>query len=77
MRVGDTVDVVGLADKLSPVVTSVETFGKTMHGAQAGDNTAPLLRGVRHHQVRRGQVLAAPGPPPRAAPLAPQGHDRQ
>jgi elongation factor Tu len=61
VQVGDTVDVVGLADKLSSVVTSVETFGKTMHGAQAGDNTALLLRGVRHHQVRRGQVLAAPG----------------
>jgi elongation factor Tu len=32
-----------------------------MDSAQAGDNAAVLLRGVRHHQVRRGQVLAAPG----------------
>ena len=32
-----------------------------MDAAQAGDNAALLLRGVRHHQVRRGQVLAAPG----------------
>jgi elongation factor Tu len=39
----------------------VETFGKTMDGAQAGDNAALLLRGVGRHQVRRGQVLAAPG----------------
>jgi elongation factor Tu len=61
VRVGETVEVVGLADKLSCVVTSVETFGKTMDSAQAGDNAALLLRGVRHHQVRRGQVLAAPG----------------
>jgi elongation factor Tu len=61
VRVGDTVEAVGLADKLSCVVTSVETFGKTMDGAQAGDNAALLLRGVRHHQVCRGQVLAAPG----------------
>jgi elongation factor Tu len=43
------------------VVTSVETFGKTMDTAQAGDNAALLLRGVGRHQVRRGQVLAAPG----------------
>jgi elongation factor Tu len=43
------------------VVTSVETFGKTMAHAEAGDNAALLLRGVRRHQVRRGQVIAAPG----------------
>ena len=43
------------------MVTSVETFGKTMEVAQAGDNAALLLRGVGRHQVRRGQVLAAPG----------------
>jgi elongation factor Tu len=32
-----------------------------MQAAQAGDNAALLLRGVGRHQVRRGQVLAAPG----------------
>jgi len=46
---------------VTSVVTSVETFGKTMEAAQAGDNAALLLRGVGRHQVRRGQVLAAPG----------------
>ena len=58
---GDAVEVVGLGDTLSTVVTGVETFGKTMERAVAGDNAALLLRGVRRHQVRRGQVLAAPG----------------
>jgi elongation factor Tu len=43
------------------VVTGVETFGKPMDRAEAGDNAALLLRGVRRHQVRRGQVVAAPG----------------
>jgi len=61
VRVGDAIEVVGLGSPLTSVVTSVETFGKTMDGAQAGDNAALLLRGVRHHQVRRGQVLAKPG----------------
>jgi len=61
VRAGDPVEVVGLGERLSSVVTSVETFGKTMDSAQAGDNTALLLRGIRHHQVRRGHVLAAPG----------------
>jgi len=61
VRVGDTVDVVGLGTGLSAVVTGVETFGKPMERGEAGDNAALLLRGVRRHQVRRGQVVARPG----------------
>ena len=61
VSVGDRVEVVGLADTQSVVVTGVETFGKTMEHGQAGDNAALLLRGVRRNQVRRGQVIAAPG----------------
>ena len=61
VRVGDPVEVVGLAEPLSTVVTGVETFGKPMESAEAGDQAALLLRGVRRGQVRRGQVVAAPG----------------
>ena len=61
VRVGDTVEVVGLGTGLSAVVTGVETFGKPMERGEAGDNAALLLRGVRRHQVRRGQVVAYPG----------------
>jgi elongation factor Tu len=61
VQVGDPVELVGLGVPVRSVVTSVETFGKTMDSAQAGDNAALLLRGVGRHQVRRGQVLAAPG----------------
>ena len=61
VRVGDQVEVVGLAATVTSVVTGVETFGKAMEFAEAGDNAALLLRGVRRHQVRRGQVVAAPG----------------
>jgi elongation factor Tu len=56
-----TVELIGLGAATRTVVTSVETFGKTMDTAQAGDNAAMLLRGVGRHQVRRGQVVAAPG----------------
>ncbi|MFF7644892.1 elongation factor Tu [Streptomyces canus] len=59
VRVGDRVDVLG-AD-LETVVTGVETFGKPMEEAQAGDNVALLLRGVPRDAVRRGHVVAAPG----------------
>jgi elongation factor Tu len=61
VRCGDTVEVVGLGATVTSVVTGVETFGKAMERAVAGDNAALLLRGVRRHQVRRGQVVAAPG----------------
>jgi elongation factor Tu len=61
VRAGDPVEVVGLAATVTSVVTGVETFGKTMERAEAGDNAALLLRGIRRHQVRRGQVVAAPG----------------
>jgi elongation factor Tu len=61
VRAGDTVEVVGLGAGLTAVVTGVETFGKPMERAEAGDNAALLLRGVRRNQVRRGQVVAQPG----------------
>jgi elongation factor Tu len=61
VRVGDAVEVVGLGPGLATVVTGVETFGKPMERAEAGDNAALLLRGVRRQQVRRGQVVARPG----------------
>jgi elongation factor Tu len=61
VRIGDAVELIGLGTTAKSVVTSVETFGKTMEVAQAGDNAALLLRGVGRHQVRRGQVLTAPG----------------
>ncbi|WP_431993105.1 elongation factor Tu [Streptomyces albogriseolus] len=59
VRVGDRVRVLG-ADT-ETVVTGLETFGKPMEEAQAGDNVALLLRGVPRDAVRRGHVVAAPG----------------
>ena len=61
VRSGDAVEIVGLGVTVASVVTGVETFGKTMERAVAGDNAALLLRGVRRHLLRRGQVVAAPG----------------
>ncbi|MEU1533596.1 elongation factor Tu [Streptomyces fagopyri] len=59
IRVGDRVEVPGAA--VDTVVTGLETFGKPMAEAQAGDNVALLLRGVPRDAVRRGHVVAAPG----------------
>ncbi|MEU9631979.1 MULTISPECIES: elongation factor Tu [Streptomyces] len=59
VRVGDRVEVLGASAET--VVTGLETFGKPMEEAQAGDNVALLLRGVPRDAVRRGHVVAAPG----------------
>ena len=36
-------------------------FKKSMDYGQAGDNVGALLRGLKRDDIRRGQVLAAPG----------------
>ncbi|GAA3999273.1 elongation factor Tu [Streptomyces marokkonensis] len=59
VHVGDRVEVVGAS--VETVVTGLETFGRPMEEAQAGDNVALLLRGVARDAVRRGHVVAAPG----------------
>ncbi|MFI6018487.1 elongation factor Tu [Streptomyces sp. NPDC051287] len=59
VRVGDRIEVLGAG--VETVVTGLETFGRPMDEAQAGDNVALLLRGVARDAVRRGHVVAAPG----------------
>lgn len=62
VRLGDRVAVLGSGgEPAETVVTGLETFGKPMESAEAGDNVALLLRGVPRDGVRRGHVVAAPG----------------
>ena len=62
VKVGDTVEIVGLAEKSrSTVVTGVEMFRKLLDYAEAGDNIGCLLRGIQRNEIERGQVLAKPG----------------
>jgi elongation factor Tu len=60
VNVGDTVEIVGLADTFSTTVTGVEMFRKLLDQGQAGDNVGVLLRGTKKEEVERGQVLAKP-----------------
>jgi len=60
VRVGETVEIVGLAPTRSTVVTGVEMFRKFLDEGRAGDNIGALLRGVERKEVERGQVIAAP-----------------
>ena len=60
VKVGDNVEIVGLGDTRTTVVTGVEMFRKMLDQGQAGDNVGVLLRGVEKDDIERGQVLAAP-----------------
>ena len=60
VRVGDQVEITGIRDTQTSVVTGVEMFRKLLDYAEAGDNIGVLLRGINRDQVQRGQVLAKP-----------------
>jgi elongation factor Tu len=59
--VGETVELVGLAETKTTTVTGLEMFQKTLDKGMAGDNIGILLRGVQKTDVVRGMVLAKPG----------------
>ena len=61
VKVGETVEIVGIKDTTSTTVTGVEMFRKLLDEGQAGDNIGALLRGVKRTDIERGQVLAKPG----------------
>jgi elongation factor Tu len=58
---GEEVQLVGFGAEKKTVVTSVETFRKSLDWGEAGDNVGLLLRGVEKTDIERGMVLAKPG----------------
>jgi elongation factor Tu len=61
VKVGEKIQIIGLADTQETTVTGVEMFNKTLDSGMAGDNVGILLRGTKKDDIQRGQVLAAPG----------------
>ena len=61
VKVGETVEIIGIRPTSSTTVTGVEMFRKLLDQGQAGDNIGALLRGIERDGVERGQVLAKPG----------------
>nr|YP_009512084.1 translation elongation factor EF-Tu [Euglena hiemalis]AXI98017.1 translation elongation factor EF-Tu [Euglena hiemalis] len=61
VKVGETVELVGLKDTRSATITGLEMFQKSLDEALAGDNIGVLLRGVQKNDIERGMVLAKPG----------------
>jgi elongation factor Tu len=61
VKVGETIEIVGIEDTRSTTVTGVEMFQKTLDEGLAGDNVGVLLRGIKKEEIERGMVLAKPG----------------
>ncbi len=60
VKLNETVEIVGLKDTTTTVVTGIEMFRKLLDQGQAGDNVGILLRGIEKEGIERGQVIAAP-----------------
>ena len=60
VKTGETVEIVGIKETTSTVVTGVEMFRKILDEGRAGDNVGCLLRGIKREEIERGQVLAKP-----------------
>ena len=61
VKVGDTVELVGIRDTRTTTVTGIEMFKKTLDEGMAGDNAGILLRGIQKTDIERGMVIAKPG----------------
>ncbi len=61
VKLGETIEIVGIKDTQTTTVTGVEMFRKEMEQGEAGDNCGVLLRGIKKEDVERGQVLVKPG----------------
>ncbi len=60
VKVGDSVELVGIADTRSTTVTGIEMFQKSLDEGMAGDNVGILLRGIEKKDIERGMVIAKP-----------------
>ena len=61
VKVGETIEIVGIRATQTTTVTGVEMFRKLLDQGMAGDNVGLLLRGTKRDDVERGQVLCKPG----------------
>ena len=61
IKVGEEIEVIGIADTSKTTCTGVEMFRKFLDEGRAGENCGILLRGTKREEVQRGQVLAKPG----------------
>ncbi|MFN7677794.1 MAG: elongation factor Tu [Cyanobacteriota bacterium] len=60
VKVGETVQIVGIKDTRETTVTGVEMFRQLLDEGMAGDTVGLLLRGIQKDDIERGMVLVKP-----------------
>merc|ERR1712187_735383 len=60
VKIGDTIEIIGIRNTKSTIVTGIEMFQKTLKEGFAGDNVGILLRGITRDNIERGMVVAKP-----------------
>ncbi len=61
VNLNEEVEVVGIRETRTTVVTGIEMFRKLLDVGETGDNVGLLLRGVDKEDLERGMVVAKPG----------------
>ena len=61
IKINEPVEILGIRDTQTSVVTGIEAFKKNLDQGQAGDNAGLLLRGIEREMIERGQVIVKPG----------------
>ena len=61
LKMNDEIEIVGIRETQTTVVTGIEMFRKLLDQAEAGDNVGVLLRGTKREDIERGQVICKPG----------------
>ncbi|MDV3171245.1 MAG: elongation factor Tu [Candidatus Phytoplasma australasiaticum] len=60
LTLGEEIEILGLDKDTSTVAIGLEIFKKSKTQIQAGDNAAILLRGIKHSDIKKGQVIVKP-----------------
>jgi elongation factor Tu len=61
VKVGETMDIVGMRETRQTTCTGVEMFNKELDEGHAGDNVGLLVRGIDKNDLNRGMCLCKPG----------------
>lgn len=61
IKQGEKVEIVGIRDTKTSVVTGIELFRKLVDEGIPGDNVGLFLKGIKKEDIERGMVICKPG----------------
>ena len=60
-KMGEKVEIVGLRETQTSVITGIQQFHQDCEEGLPGDNAGILLRGIKREDIERGMVITQPG----------------